>query len=326
MESQSTHGQGPFDFIDHLIDLFHHPVSKKSLPESAKEHTLNEQFSTALTVLEETIEKQQHEKNQGGEYGWKRALKFEDEESKKQKEQDIHHKIRSDVESAHQRLQTGIAAHELELLRDYLAHVAETVSSGADSHEILPRCRAAILKRIHYEAGFIALDEMDDYLEKQHEAWPTIFPKNPSLSSDEAQAIIQRNQIIARKNFLNYNIHQSSLLIVGIVAVWKSDYPDDNSDLWKSVVIEAIATALRARSMHLFTTRLRQDRKLIENKATELIGAKVTELNRTLQGGAISLNDAHRVVSSSLKILDEVIPDIAWQHLQKVIPEANRRH
>ncbi len=76
--------------------------------------------------------------------------------------------------------------------------------------------------------------------------------------------------------------------------------------------------------MHLFTTRLRQDRKFIENKTNELIGEKVAELNRTLQGGMTSLNDAHRVVASSLKILDEVIPALAWEHLQKVVPEAKR--
>jgi hypothetical protein len=125
-----------------------------------------------------------------------------------------------------------------------------------------------------------------------------------------------------RKNFINNSIHQSSLLIVGIVDVWKSDYPEDDSDLWKSVVFEAVATALRARLMHLFTTRLRHDREFIENKTTELIGSKVAELNQTLQGGVTSINDAHRVVSSSLKILDEVIPALAWEHLQQVVPEA----
>jgi hypothetical protein len=324
MSNQSSHGQGPFDFIDRLIDLFHHPVSEKSQPKSDKDLFLNEQFKTALTALEETIEKQQREQDQETQFGWKKTLKVEDEETKKQKEQNVHHQIRVDVEAAHQRLHTGISSHELELLKDYLVHVDETVSSGEDSQEVLPRSRTAILKRIHYEAGFLALDEMDDYLEKQHETWPTISPKNPTLSSDEVKAIVERNRIKIRKNFLNYNIHQSSLLIVGIVEVWKSDYPQANSDLWKSVVLEAVATALRARLMHLFSTRLRHDRKSIEKKATELIGEKVAELNRTLQGGVISLNDAHRVVSSSLKILDEVIPDIAWQHLQKALPEAKR--
>jgi hypothetical protein len=221
-------------------------------------------------------------------------------------------------------LHTGISSHELDLLRDYLTNAAETFSDGDQSQEVLPRCRSSILKRIHYEAGLLALDEMDDCLAKQTETWPTRFPRNPAISTEEAQAIVRRNQERLRKNFLNYSLRQSSFLIVGIVAVWKSDYPEPDSDLWKSVVLEAVATALRAKLMHLFATRLRHDRELIENKATELIGSKLTELNRTLQEGLISLNDAHRVVSSSLKILDEVIPDLAWEHLQKVLPEANR--
>jgi hypothetical protein len=324
MADQFSHGQGSFDFIDRLIDLFHHPVTQKALPKSETELSLNQQFKTALTALEETIEKQQHEKDGGKQFGWKRTLNFEDEESKKHKEKKIHDQIRMDVESIHQHLHTGISAHDLDQLKGYLAHAAETVSSGEKSHEVLPRCRAAILKRFHHEAGLLALEEMDDYLGNQHEAWPTIVPRDPSLSPDEAEAIVEHNRMRVRKNFLNYNIHQSSFLIVGIVEVWKSDYPEANSNLWKSVVFEAVATALRAKLMHLFTTRIRHDRKSIENKATELIGAKVTELKRTLQGGVTSLNDAHRVVSSSLKILDEVIPNIAWQHLQKVLPETNR--
>ena len=87
-------------------------------------------------------------------------------------------------------------------------------------------------------------------------------------------------------------------------------------------MFKTVATALSAKLMHIFTTRLRHDREFIENKATELIGSKVVELNRTLHEGVTSLNNAHRVVSSSLKILDEVIPSLAWEHLQKVIPEA----
>lgn len=324
MVNQAFNGQGPFDFIDRLIGLFHHSVPEEPTPPPSEKAPLNKQFETSLIALEKTIEKQQRERESEINFGWQRALRYEDEEVKKNKEQKIYSKIRQDIESTHLRLNTGISSHELDLLKEYLVNANETFTSGKKSQEVLPRCRASILKRIHYEAGCLALNQMDDYLAKQNEAWPTRAPRNPAISTEEIQEIIKRNLITMRKNFINNSIHQSSLLIVGIVNVWKSDYPEDDSDLWKSVVLEAVATALRAKLMHLFTTRLRHDREFIENKTTELIGSKVAELNHTLQGGVTSINDAHRVVSSSLKILDEVIPDIAWQHLQKVLPEANR--
>ena len=202
------------------------------------------------------------------------------------------------------------------------ARIPEAVTAGEYTHEVLPRCRASILKRIHYEAGFLALNEMDDFLARQNETWPTISPRNPNLSKEEIEEVVKHNQMSMRKNFINYSIHQSSYLLVAIVEVWKSNYPEADSGLWKSVVFKTVATALSAKLMHIFTTRLRHDREFIENKATELIGSKVVELNRTLHEGVTSLNNAHRVVSSSLKILDEVIPSLAWEHLQKVIPEA----
>jgi hypothetical protein len=322
MGNHASNGQGPFDFIDRLLGFFHHSDPEEPIPPPSERAPLNKQFETSLIALEKTIEKQQREEESEINFGWQRALKYEDEDVKKNKAQKIYAKIRQDIESTHLRLDTGISSHELDLLKEYLVNANETFTSGKKSHEVLPRCSASILKRIHYEAGCLALNQMDDCLAKQNEAWPTRAPRNPAITTEEIQEIVKRNAITMRKNFINNSIHQSSLLIVGIVDVWKSDYPEDDSDLWKSVVLESVATALRAKLMHLFTTRLRHDREFIENKTTELIGSKVAELNHTLQGGVTSINDAHRVVSSSLKILDEVIPALAWEHLQKVVPEA----
>lgn len=321
MVSQSSNGQGPFDFIDRLIGLFHHSEPEEPRPAPGEKVPLNKQFESSLVELEKTIEKQRREKEGEIKSGWQRALKFEDEKVKKSKEQKIYAKIRQDIESAHLHLDTGISSHELDLLKEYLTSANQAFASGEKSQEVLPRCRASILKRIHYEAGCLALNRMDDCLAKHKEEWPIRAPRNPAISNEEIQEIVKRNLITRRKNFINNSIHQSSLLIVGIVDVWKSDYPEDGSDLWKSVVLEAVATALRARLMHLFTTRLRHDREFIENKTTELIGAKVAELNHALQDGVTSINEAHRVVSSSLKILDEIVPALAWEHLQEVVPE-----
>ena len=322
MGTQSSSEQGPFDFIDRLIGLFHHSDAEEPGPAPGENEPLNKQFETSLVELEKTIEKQRREKESEMKFGWQRALKFEDEKVKKDKEQKIHAKIRQDIESAHLRLETGISCRELDLLKEYLTNANQAFTSGEKSQEVLPRCSASILKRIHYEAGCLALNQMDHYLANHNEDWPVRAPRNPAITSEEIQEIVKRNLITRRKNFINNSIHQSALLIVGIVDVWKSDYPEDGSDLWKSVVLEAVATALRGRLMHLFTTRLRHDREFIENKTNELIGAKVAELNNALQGGVTSINEAHRVVSSSLKILDEVIPSLAWEHLQKVVPEA----
>ena len=324
MKKQISNGQGAFDFIDRLIELFHHPAPQETQKSPSKGTSLNEQFETALVALEQTIEKHQREKEIDGQYSWKRTLKREDEETKKTREHHIYKMIREDIESTHLRLQTGISTSELDLLKGYLTNVAKISTSGENSHEVLPRCQSSILKRIHYEAGFLALDEMDVYLKKQNETWPTRVPRNPTTSQEEIEEIISHNRKTMRQNFINYSLHQSSDMIVGIVAVWKSDYPEVHSDLWNSVVFEAVATALRAKIMHSFSTRFRRDREFIESKVNELLGAKVNELNRTLQGGLKSLTKAQRVVSSSLRILDKVIPDLAWEHLQEVLPEDTR--
>ena len=113
MGNQSPNGQGAFDFIDSLIGLFHHSRQEQTSPPPGKETSLNRQFETALETLEETIEKE-------SQFNWKKQLKFEDENVKKNKEHKIHEKIRKDVEATHIYLHTGISSHELDLLKEYL--------------------------------------------------------------------------------------------------------------------------------------------------------------------------------------------------------------
>ena len=274
MKNSTTKQYGPFDFIDRLMDLFHHPSQNDPPPSTPQKNIMNKDFETALLALEQTIE-QQHERDLDEKGSWKRSLKIEKEEAKKAREKKNHEQIRHDIELAHERLQTEISPQELDLLRDYLLNATHISTVGENSHEVLPRCRFAILRRIHYEAGLLALNELDKHLAEHNESWPAIVPRDPTLSEEEAQEILKQNQATRRQNFLDYNIQRSSSLIVGVVDAWKSDYPEVGSALWKSVVIEAVATAFRAKLMHRFSSKLRQDRSLVEKKASELIGAKV---------------------------------------------------
>jgi len=322
MENHSANRHGSFDFVDRLIDLFHHSDAKPAPSANApKLSSLNQQFETALGTLEQIIEQRKREIEQSGSSDWKRTLKVEKEEVKKAREEKIQKRILHDIEQTHSRLQTGIRANDLVRLRAFLIKAAEIASTGEQSHEILPRCRFSILKRLHLEAGFLSLKELDTFLDQQGESWPVTVPRDPSITPEETQEVIKRNKDQRRKEYLNYSINKSSFLVLGIVEAWKSDYPEPGSALWNSVVLEAVATALRAKWLDRFSQKLRHDRAFIENKASELLGEKVSELNQSIQGGVTSLSDAHRVVASSLKILDEIIPELAWEHLQNAFPE-----
>ena len=62
MGNQAYNTQGPFDFIDRLIGLFHHSDPEEPPPPPSERAPLNKQFETSLIALEKTIEKQQREK------------------------------------------------------------------------------------------------------------------------------------------------------------------------------------------------------------------------------------------------------------------------
>ncbi len=105
------------------------------------------------------------------------------------------------------------------------------------------------------------------------------------------------------------------------MTAWKSDYPDRGGPLWQALALEAVATALRARWLKKFLELLRQERAEVEKKAAALIGEELAAINDCLRQGVSSLEDAHRLVASSMKILDEVVPDLAWQQVRAAFPE-----
>ena len=179
MGSHFANGHDAFDFIDRVIDLFHHPHQEQPASPPVENHPANKQFEKALGALEQAIAK--HQQGQGAGLGWQKGLKHEDQKTKELREQKIHEAVRRDVEAAHVRLQTSISRQELDLLHDYLKKVSQVFGSGEESHEVLPRCQAAMLKRIHYETGVLALEAMDDLLASQNEIWPRPAPRHQNL-------------------------------------------------------------------------------------------------------------------------------------------------
>jgi len=316
MEKAEKRGLG---VLNGLTELFRHspPAAEPEKRTDNGFEALRQQFDTALDRLNAKIEERRQgvliEQRGNGKAGVAEKARLEET---------IHREMREDIQTAHRQLATGLEPADIDGLRSYLQELDKIGAPGAESHDPLERARYSIFRRFHLEAGKIAWRELEDRMRERGVSWPELVKAHPFLSAEEIDQERRRRLDDKRLDFLNDGIHKSSEIIVGVVTAWKSDYPDRGTPLWQALALEGVATALRARWLKSFVEGLRQERAEVERKAAELLGGEIAAINDCLRQGCGSLVDAHRLVASSLKILDEVIPDIAWQQVRTAFPEA----
>ena len=110
--------------------------------------------------------------------------------------------------------------------------------------------------------------------------------------------------------------------MVGIVRAWGADYPDRGSPLWEESVLEGVAAGIRGQLLKDFVELVDRDRDLVLSRTEAAIGKELAALQTAVAGGVHSIEQANTVVASSLHALDEVVPELVWQHVRSLLPQA----
>lgn len=312
MENRSAgNGHSIFDAISQLFGKSPQPdveVAGKSSSLAEMENS----FNAALQQLNGKIEDLRQQKLQAGSNTMSSPAAHAEERERRMGES--HARILNDILAMHRKLVTGIDPPTLDALATFLQECVEKVAKEHSVPEVMLCCRSSILRRFHHEAGGVAWDEMERQLAAQNEAWPETTQRD---LIEEEPAFERRRQLKYREmknDFVNYELARSAQLIRGIERAWQADYPDPGTPLWRELVLEGVATALRARILQGYYERLLANKEKIVTRATELVGRELGALQAVLaEKNLTSLEDAHRVAMTSGRVLDEVIPDIAWQ-------------
>ena len=235
-------------------------------------------------------------------------------EERERRMRQAHDQIRNDILVMHRKLATGIDPAALDALTAFLKECAEKASEERAVAEVVPCCRSSILSRFHHEAGGDAWRELEGWLAAQNEAWPETTQRDPIEDEDAFERRRQLKYREMQNDFVNYDLARSSELIRGIERAWQADYPEPGTPLWRELVLEGVATALRARILQGYYERLLANKAKIVDRANGLVGRELAALQAALAEKSLtSLEDAHRVAMTSRRVLDEVIPEIAWQ-------------
>jgi hypothetical protein len=83
-----------------------------------------------------------------------------------------------------------------------------------------------------------------------------------------------------------------------------------------------VAAGIRGALMREFVERLRRDQALLLSRTESAIGKELAALQVAVASGLSSVEQANAVVMRSLRAIDEVVPEIAWEHLRAQLPSA----
>lgn len=319
---EKSEGEGKLGFLDSIGRL----LGRRKEPEAAASpqpadafRKLEAEFETAIGALDKKVEEYRSVATRTA--GAPEAKGPDRSTLRQQRLQTAYRAIREDIEKMHARLGTGLAGSDLDALADSLGELETIASEGRDSHELLPRARFAIAKRLLHESGELAVARLLALLERAKMGWPdpNYWPKATPEQVEQSQ---RRRRAEVRESFLSQSFGRTAERMLGIVAAWGADYPERDSLLWQETVLEGIAAGIRARLLEDFVELLRADRQLLLGRVEESIGKQVTSLQGVVDKGVRSIQQASQAVASSLRALDEVVPEIAWQHVRSKLPEA----
>lgn len=312
-------------FLDGLMARFRRapeqPKPEKAPGASSK--AVRQEFDAALQGLAQKIEEQRRKSEEAGAgpaRGEKTAAERAAERTKRMEA--AHQAMREDVAAMHARLGTGLRKEDLTELRAYLEEIEARAAAGADSHELEPRARYAIARRLDREAGKLALARLKQVLAAAGVQWPDPVRYHPSATPEDIESARRRRLSEMREQFLARGLARTAERVVGVVGAWGADYPERGSALWEEVVLEAYAAGLRAQLLREFVQRLRTDRETLEAEVDRLIGPELAAVQKVLQSGVASVEEATAAAAGVLRVIDEVIPDLAWKHLSSVLPRA----
>ena len=233
-----------------------------------------------------------------------------------------HRAIREDIERMHSRLGTGLSPTDLDSIGALLRDLDADATEGKDSHALMPRLRYSVATRFRLESGALAVARLVALLRRANLEWPDPIHYAPRAKPEEIESSRRRRLAEMRESFLAQDFKKTAERMVGIVRAWGADYPDRGSPLWEESVLEGVAAGIRGQLLKDFVELVDRDRDLVLSRTEAAIGKELAALQTAVAGGVHSIEQANTVVASSLHALDEVVPELVWQHVRSLLPEA----
>jgi hypothetical protein len=230
--------------------------------------------------------------------------------------------MREDIEKKHAQLGTGLSGAELDELASFLRELEAASAADRSSQTLVPRARFAISEKLRAEASELAVARIVALLQREKQGWPDPTRYSERASEDEIERSRRRRLGEVREAFVRSGFERSAERMFGIVRGWGGDYPERGTPLWDECVLEGVAAGIRAKVLKEFVDVLRRDRDALFAQLETAVGKQVEAMQSLLETGVTSIEDASRAVAGPLRVIDELAPKLAWEHLRSQLPSA----
>jgi hypothetical protein len=312
---------GRLGFLDPLARLFR-PKGETTAPPQPKPQwsgfaKLETDFEIALRGLREKVAAQTATTGPGAAEHRKTAEEIAAE--RQHRIDECHRAIREDIEKMHARLGTGLSPADLDSIDALLRRLDADAIEGRDSHALLPHLRYSVATRLRLESGALAVERLVALMKHANLEWPDPIHYSPHATPEEIDSSRRRRQAEARESFLAQDFKKTAERMVGIVRAWAADYPDRGSALWEESIMEGVAAGIRGRLLKDFVELVERDWESVLSRTEAAIGKELAALQTAVAGGGVhSIEQANVVVASSLRALDEVVPELVWQYVRSL--------
>jgi hypothetical protein len=324
-QGEKGQGAGRLGFLDSLGRLFRgKPEAALVRPEADRLEQLGADFSAALQSLQQKIDEGRRGSapTELGPAAAPAETSEQREAARTRRREESHRAMREEIGKAHAELGTELAGEDLEALAAFVRELEQSTSAGRGSHTLLPRARYAIGEKLRVESGALAVARLVALLERAKRSWPDPTRHSPGATPEEIERSRRRRLAEVRETFLASDFERTSERMLGIVRGWGGDYPDPGSPLWQECVLEGVAAGIRGQLLREFVELLERDRDALLGAIEASVGKELAALQGVLAGGVRSLEEASEAVDGSLRVLDEMVPEMAWERVRAVSPQA----
>lgn len=293
------------------FERFMHP--REETPELTPEERLKQtagQLGASLSELGQTL--QEHP-----ELAPEVAARVDAAALEKQAMDERRERMRQAILEAHRKLETGLdeaALRELdEGMKAVVPHMEECVGG-----EIAQRITSYSLNRLFQEVGILSWSQLLQKLERQQLRWPAPAGLSPSATPAEIEQATVRNRLVDGEAFLGKSPEQVRELMQGVVKVWRSAYPLEDSPLWQETLFQGVAAGIRAR-LFLRAVRATQQDPALVSTIQSLLERELAATREVLARGLQSSDELNRILAETDRLCRQQVPDLVWKLVEPVL-------
>lgn len=220
-------------------------------------------------------------------------------------------RMRQAILKAHERLGTGLNAETLQALDQGMEEIVPHMGACV-GEDISKRVTSCSLHRLFYEVGVLSWKRLLELMERQKLEWPAPSGMSPTASPEEIAAAIERNRNVDGQAFLDKSPVQVRELMLGVVKVWRSAYPAEDTGLWAETVWQGVAAGLRVDLFEKAARTMQQDQELVR-AIQELLESELTATREILSRGLQSSEELNSVLANTDRLCRQQVPDLVWQ-------------